>query len=75
MCMIRGLRAYHPCLKCMVGKDELSKLGQRWEPRCPEETTRVLNEAAAMTLKSDQEDLLKQHSLRFGQVRIHESSQ
>ncbi|KAK7030283.1 hypothetical protein VNI00_014300 [Paramarasmius palmivorus] len=67
MCLIRGLRALHPCPKCMVGKDQLSWLSERWESRTPEDTARVIKEASEMGRKGDREDLLKQYSLRYGQ--------
>ncbi|KAL0562800.1 hypothetical protein V5O48_019278, partial [Marasmius crinis-equi] len=67
MCLIRGLRALHPCPKCMVGKDELSDLSHRWRKRTAKDTIDVLNEVVMLELKGDKEALLKEHSLRFAQ--------
>ncbi|KAK7049204.1 hypothetical protein VNI00_005805 [Paramarasmius palmivorus] len=67
MCLIRGLRSLHPCPKCMVGKEQLSQLSERFNERTPEDTARVLNDVASLTLKGDRDDLLKEYSLRYGQ--------
>ncbi|KAL0572513.1 hypothetical protein V5O48_009455 [Marasmius crinis-equi] len=67
MTLIRGLRALHPCPKCMVGKEELSDLSHRWKKRAAQDTIDVLNEVALLDLKGEKETLLKEYSLRFAQ--------
>ncbi|KAG7088002.1 hypothetical protein E1B28_012041 [Marasmius oreades] len=66
MCMIRGLRALHPCPKCMVEKESLSDLSQQHEARTPAQTTEVLERVSSFATKGEQEKLLKEYSLRAG---------
>ncbi|ESK82060.1 hypothetical protein Moror_13415 [Moniliophthora roreri MCA 2997] len=67
MCLIHGLSALHLCPKCMVGKEKLLQLSERWDAHSPEDMTHILNQVAAMAWKGDQKDLLKQYSLHYGQ--------
>ncbi|KAK1215605.1 hypothetical protein PQX77_021784 [Marasmius sp. AFHP31] len=53
--------------QCMVGKENLSDLSHSWRKRNAEDTTEVLNDVSEMNLKGEQEELLKMHSLRYGQ--------
>ncbi|KAL0057494.1 hypothetical protein AAF712_015864 [Marasmius tenuissimus] len=67
MCLIRALKGLYPCPRCMIEKEELSDLSRIWKKRTAADVTEVLNEVDSFDLKKDQEVLLKEHSLRFGQ--------
>ncbi|KAJ4463570.1 hypothetical protein C8J55DRAFT_443710, partial [Lentinula edodes] len=66
ICLTRGLKSLHPCVRCPIPHDQLLDFDNKYLERTAKDTIEILNNARqkALISKADEEAELKKYSLR-----------
>ncbi|KAJ3911499.1 hypothetical protein F5877DRAFT_73133, partial [Lentinula edodes] len=66
ICLTRGLKSLHPCIRCPIPHDQLLDFDNKYLEQTAKDTIEILNNARqkALISKADEEAELKKYSLR-----------
>ncbi|KIJ28811.1 hypothetical protein M422DRAFT_269862 [Sphaerobolus stellatus SS14] len=65
VCGTRGVKANHPCARCLVFKGDLHRLSKCFTPRTQEVMVSVYNQALEVSTSTAQQTILKNHGLHL----------